>query len=69
MAAASERIVVRVTRHFTRNLDGIGDFLHEADAQDTFEALLDDLFLDAIPALERFPELGADFFGRAAASR
>jgi len=51
---------VHVTRNFSRNLDSIEDFLHEADAPDAFAALLDDLFDEVIPALETYPELGAD---------
>ncbi|ALC16326.1 plasmid stabilization system protein [Desulfuromonas soudanensis] len=60
---------VRVTRHFVENLDAIEAFLHEANAEPEFEALLDDLFKEVIPALERFPDLGSDFFRRRPSSR
>jgi hypothetical protein len=60
---------VRVTQNFARNLDAIEAFLREADAAATFAPLLDDLFGQAIPALEQFPELGTDFFRRRPASR
>jgi plasmid stabilization system protein ParE len=58
------RTTVRVTRHFARNLESIEEFLHEADAAAAFAALLEDLFDQAIPALEDFPDLGRDFFTR-----
>jgi len=60
---------VHVTRNFSRNLDSIEEFLHEADAPDAFAALLDDLFDEVIPTLETYPELGTDFFARRATSR
>jgi len=62
-------IRVRVTRNFSRNLDGIEDFLREADSSDAFAALLDDLFGKVIPSLETYPDLGVDFFGHRASSR
>ncbi|WP_027715136.1 type II toxin-antitoxin system RelE/ParE family toxin [Desulfuromonas sp. TF] len=63
------KAVIRVTRHFAENLDAIKEFLLEADAPGAFSALLDDLFEESIPALERYPELGTDFFRRRASSR
>jgi len=53
---------LRVTGNFSRNLDGIEAFLREVGATQAFAELLDDLFAEAFPALERFPDLGADFF-------
>jgi plasmid stabilization system protein ParE len=64
-----KRVTVRVTRNFTRNLDDIADFLREADAAAAFSALLDELFGQAIPILEQFPDLGTDFFRHRPTSR
>ena len=63
------RTSVRVTRHFARNLKAIEEFLREADAAAAFASLLDDLFDQAIPVLEDFPDLGRDFFTRQPSSR
>lgn len=64
-----KRATVRVTRNFARNLDAIEAFLREAGAAATFAPLLDDLFGQAIPALEQFPDLGTDFFRHRPTSR
>lgn len=53
---------LRFTRNFANNLDAIETFLREVDAASAFETLLDDLFSDLLPALETFPDLGADLF-------
>lgn len=63
------RATIRVTRHFARNLAGIEAFLREVDAAAAFAALLDDLFGQAIPALEQFPDLRTDFFRRHPSTR
>jgi hypothetical protein len=44
-------------------------FLREADAAAAFAPLLADLFGQAIPALEQFPDLGTDFLRRRTTSR
>lgn len=62
-------VVVHATRNLTRNLDDISAFLHNADAPRAFDALLDDLLNEVIPALERFPELGSDFLSSRPTSR
>lgn len=59
-----KRATVRITQNFARSLDAIEAFLREADAATAFAPLLDDLFGQAIPALEQFPDLGTDFFRR-----
>lgn len=64
-----KRATVRVTRNFARNLDAIEVFLREADAAAAFTPLLDDLFGQAVPALEQFPDLGTDFFRHRPSSR
>jgi ParE toxin of type II toxin-antitoxin system, parDE len=56
------RLRIRITRNFTGNLDAIERFLVDVDAAPAFAALLDDLFAEVLPALESFPDLGADFF-------
>lgn len=62
-------MTVRVTANFERNLEGIRDFLalQEAPAE-VFDRLLDTLFDNVVPNLERFPEIGADLLGRDPAS-
>ncbi len=52
-------LTVRLTANFERNLERIEHFLLEADAPQAFDALLDELLDNVIPALERFPELGS----------
>lgn len=64
-----KKATARITRHFAGNLDAIEEFLHEADAPEAFSALLDDLFGEIIPVLERYPDLGTDFFRRRPSSR
>ena len=56
---------VYLTANFERNLVSIGEFLAAADASLAFDALIERLSGELIPTLERFPELGADFTGRA----
>jgi len=64
-----KRATVLVTQNFARNLDAIEAFLREAETAVTFAPLLDDLFGQAIPALEQFPDLGSDFLHRRTTSR
>lgn len=56
---------VCLTANFERNLASIRDFLTAADALPAFEALIGELSDNLVPTLERFPDLGADFTGRA----
>ena len=56
---------VYLTANFERNLASIGEFLAAADASAAFDSLIERLSGELIPTLERFPELGADFMGRA----
>jgi len=55
---------VRLTANFYANLDSIRQFLGEQNATHAFDALLDGLFDQVIPDLERFPEMGRDFLAR-----
>lgn len=55
---------VKITAHFERNLQEIEDFLTEAEAPRTFDALLTHLSEDVVPNLERFPTMGRLFFER-----
>ncbi len=57
--------VVRATANFGRNLEQIEAFLAGAGAPKEFDRLLRSLADEVIPDLERFPEFGADFLGRA----
>jgi len=56
---------VYLTANFERNLASIRDFLAAADALPAFDALIGELVENLVPTLERFPDLGADFTGRA----
>ena len=60
---------VKVTANFERNLDSIRDFLVSSDAAQAFAALIESLTDRVIPAMERFPDIGADFTARAPLSR
>ena len=66
---SARRVAVRITANFERNLAGIRDFLSEAGAQSAFDALIEHLDAGVIPALERFPDIGADFTAKAPLSR
>lgn len=55
-------VTLRITRNFSRNLNEIEAFLRKVDAPEAFSGLLDDLFDEVLPALEVFPNMGADFF-------
>jgi hypothetical protein len=60
---------VKVTANFERNLASIRDFLIVAEAAPAFDALVESLNDRVIPAMERFPDIGADFAARAPLSR
>lgn len=64
----AKQIVVTLTAHFERNLESIETFLAEAEAQQAYDALLDELFFTVIPNLERFPDMGRSFMNRPAKS-
>jgi len=55
---------VRLSANFERNLEGIEQFLVDAGAAQTFDALLDGLLNEVIPNLEDFPAMGALFMDR-----
>lgn len=59
------KATVLATANFERNLSEIRDYLEAADAGPAFDALVDQLSTRIIPALESFPDLGADFTSRA----
>jgi len=63
------KIRVQVTRNFSHNLDEIETFLTEVKAEETFQALLDDLFEQVIPTLEEHPDIRSDFLKRRAATQ
>jgi plasmid stabilization system protein ParE len=62
------KIAVKLTANFERNLEGIERFLHEAEAAQAFDALLDALAEAIIPNLDRFPDMGREFLKRPARS-
>lgn len=59
------RRAARATANFRRGLERIESFLAAADASREFESLIHRLSEDIVPTLERFPDIGADFLGRA----
>jgi plasmid stabilization system protein ParE len=59
-----QKHIVKLTANFERNLEDIERFLTEAEAPQTYDALLDDLLGTVIPNLERFPDMGRQFLSR-----
>jgi len=55
------RHIVKLTRHFERNLQELEAFLLEAEVPHAFDILLDELADTVIPNLERFPGMGRLF--------
>lgn len=64
----TQRLTVKLTANFERNLVDIEQFLTEAKAPQAFDGLLDELLETTVPNLERFPGLGRPFFNRAVGS-
>jgi plasmid stabilization system protein ParE len=64
----ARRPSVRLTANFERNLADIEHFLTEANAPQTYDALLDELLDTVIPNLERFPGIGRPFLANPARS-
>ena len=64
----TNRITVKLTANFERNLADIEKFLTKAEAPQAFDGLLDELLDTVLPNLERFPGLGRPFFNRAVGS-
>jgi hypothetical protein len=62
-------VAVKVTANFERNLDSNRDFLVSAEARPTFASVIKSLIDRVVPAMERFPDIGADFAARAPLSR
>ena len=62
------KLAVKITANFERNLDEIERFLTDADATQFFDALLDELSSTVIPNIERFPKMGRNFLDRPARS-
>lgn len=61
-------VSVRLAAGFRRQLEEIERFLHEAEAPQAFNALLDELLDVVVPNLERFPGIGRLFLERAPTS-
>jgi len=64
----AQRVAVKLTANFGRNLEEIERFLVEADVPYAYDALLDELLATVIPNLERFPDIGRSFLARTARS-
>jgi len=61
-------ISVQLTANFERSLASIEQFLSDAGAPQSYDALLDMLADTVLPNLERFPEMGCLFTARPAHS-
>lgn len=64
----ANKLVVKLTANFERNLADIERFLTEAEAPHAFDGLLGELMDTVIPNLERFPGMGRPFLNRAVGS-
>ena len=64
----AQRITIKLTANFERNLEEIERFLVEADAPRAYDGLLDKLLSTVIPNLERFPDMGRSFLAQPARS-
>jgi hypothetical protein len=64
----AQKLVVKLTANFERNLADIDAFLTEAQAGKAFDGLLDELLGTLIPNLERFPGMGRPFLNRTVGS-
>jgi plasmid stabilization system protein ParE len=64
----AQKLVVKLTANFERNLADIERFLSEADADFAYDALLDELLDKVISNLERFPGMGRPFLTRTVGS-
>jgi plasmid stabilization system protein ParE len=62
--AGARSLRVLATANFAAGLDQIAEFLADAGARAAFSRLLDRLFTQVIPNLQRFPRIGADFLRR-----
>lgn len=60
----AKRCTVRITANFEANLEAIETFLATAGAPLAYDALLDDLAGQVIPALESHPDIGRLFLQR-----
>ena len=58
----TNRVTIKLTANFERNLADIEQFLTEAEAPQAFDGLIDELLGTVLPNLERFPGLGLPFF-------
>lgn len=64
----TNRVTIKLTANFKRNLADIEQFLTGAEAPQAFDGLIDELLGTVLPNLEQFPELGRPFFKRATGS-
>jgi hypothetical protein len=60
----AKKLLIRATDNFERNLGALERFLIEADAEQIYRDLLDELVESVIPNLERFPGMGRPFLLR-----
>ena len=62
------KLAVKITANFGRNLDEIERFLTDAETTQFFDVLLNKLSNTVIPNIERFPKMGRNFMDRPARS-
>ena len=60
----TQRVAVKLTANFERNLRDIEQFVADADQTNAFDVLLTELTETVIPNLERFPAIGSSLFNR-----
>ena len=60
----TQRVAVKLTANFERNLRDIEQFVADADQTNAFDVLLMELAETVIPNLERFPKIGSSLFNR-----
>jgi hypothetical protein len=60
----AKKLLLRATDNFERNLGALERLLIEADAEQIYRDLLDELVETVIPNLERFPGMGRPFLLR-----
>ena len=65
---SGNKLAVKITANFERNLDEIERVLTDAETTQFFNALLDELSNAVIPNIERFPKMGCNFMDRPARS-
>ena len=62
------KITIKISANFERNLDSIEQYLFESQSIQAFDQLLNDIAEKVIPNLEQFPDMGRIFMQKPAKS-